>query len=170
HPRLCVIMNVPDFAVAFFVPMALENGHDFSAVIEDLAYSGTVAKAILLIFRTLVVIDKLMHKYDAGQGSGLQIAFQPLKLIIGDKGVGPVKVALFVCGPRLGEVAVENNKVHAVSVEGIVGKFWINAGILHMAEELRFRDAVHVMVTQHVITRTPILREGFFNSHKEVEG
>ena len=95
-----------------------------------------------------------MHEQD-GRGLGRrQVVGQPIELLRRDIGVAVVEVAVVVGGAVGAEVGVEDDKMNAAAIEGVIAAFGVDPGVLDAGEELRLGDTVHVVVAEDVVPRS----------------
>ena len=88
---------------------------------------------------------------------------KPLELNGWNIGVGPVKITMVVVDSAGGVIRVENDEVQTVEVEGVIGQVGGDACVFDIGQELRFGNAVKVVVAKDVVDRTVEFLKFSFN-------
>ena len=89
----------------------------------------------------------------------LQLALEPRQLVVWNESLGPVEVSAAVWRTVRVEVAVQNDKLHAFDLERVVRLARRIAMVARVRKEVLLRDAVHVVVSKHMVARSLESRE-----------
>ena len=125
--------------------MALENSNDFTRLLQNLPDILGVIDC---------TIKWLVNKNDNRPRRSGEVLFKPLQFEVRDVSVRPIEVAMVIVGTVAAVVSIENDKMQAVKIEGVIGQVGVDVGIFDLCEELSFRDTVYVVVAEDMIGRT----------------